>query len=79
MTSKHRSPYPILSMLLVVLALAAGCSEKPENPPQASSSAAPEVAARVTVPTKHSLAPNLSKTASFLSKLGPNMRRGPDF
>jgi putative tryptophan/tyrosine transport system substrate-binding protein len=58
MTSHKRPPYPRFSMLLVVLALAAGCSDKPKNPPQTTSSVAPEVAARATAPAKHFPAPN---------------------
>ena len=54
MTSSTRDSCRIVTILLVVLSLATGCSDKPKTPPTALSSAAPEE----SVPAAQTPAPN---------------------
>ena len=58
MTPEHRGPYRILSILILVLFLAVGCSDKPKTPSPASSSVAPEESARANVPANQTPAPS---------------------
>ena len=57
MGPKYRNPRLIFTMALVVLALAFGCSDKPQHPAIASLSTAPEQSVRETAPPKITLAP----------------------
>jgi putative ABC transport system substrate-binding protein len=58
MISNHQSANRIFLVLSAALFLAAGCSDKPKNPPRAYSPAAPEESAQPMVPAKITLAPN---------------------